>query len=117
MDDEIGERIKKKRELKKKKGEVCVYCNCNNKLLLTIDHKIPLSKGGEDVDSNKQVACAFCNFLKGNSLEKDFKLFLKNLYSLYDLGRIHAKINQFQLRFNPMGIPHEAKIINGGKQS
>lgn len=113
MNEKIGEIVKKKREFKKKKGEVCVYCNCNNKLLLNIDHKIPLSKGGEDIDSNKQVTCSFCNYLKGNSSEKDFKLFLKSLYSLYDLGKIHARVNQFHIKFNPMGLPSEIKIIKG----
>lgn len=32
-----------------------------------IDHIIPLSRGGEDVDSNVQVLCKLCHKLKTNS--------------------------------------------------
>lgn len=101
----VGKMVKKKRDLKKKLGEVCVYCDCNNKLLLTIDHKIPLSKNGKDVNSNKQVACFFCNYLKSNLSHKEFKIFLKNLYSLYDLGKIKVMVNQINIRFNTLGFP------------
>ncbi|MEV7213245.1 HNH endonuclease signature motif containing protein [Kitasatospora cineracea] len=29
-----------------------------------VDHVVPLSAGGEDIDSNTQVLCALCHVLK-----------------------------------------------------
>jgi len=97
--------INKNKMLKKKLGERCVYCGCNNKLLLNLDHKIPKSNGGKGLKKNRQVTCIFCNYLKGNLSQKEFKVFLKNLYSLYDLGKLNIRVNQFKIRFSPNGFP------------
>ena len=35
---------------------------------LTIDHVIPTSKGGQDIDENKQLLCQSCNSMKGNRM-------------------------------------------------
>ena len=66
----------------RKKGKLkCFYCgrspldsNCNNpysnKAKATIDHIIPLSKGGKEYDeSNLVVACYKCNQKKGDKYE------------------------------------------------
>ena len=76
----------RKRELRlmKKKGKGCLsckYCGLKNlipnhktkgvqkKYFATIDHVIPLSKGGKKYDSeNLVVACMPCNTKKGDSL-------------------------------------------------
>lgn len=38
------------------------------KINMNIDHIVPLSKGGKDKKSNKQLVHAHCNSLKGNNL-------------------------------------------------
>ena len=122
MKDKRSDKIKirlrrgiKNTNLKKKLGEVCVYCGCNNKLLLNIDHKIPLSKGGKDIEINKQVTCAFCNYLKGDLLPKEFKGYLKSLYNLYDLRKLNIKVNQFNIRFSHDRFPLELKDVQINK--
>ncbi|MFJ8394374.1 HNH endonuclease [Streptomyces sp. NPDC094144] len=40
----------------------CAYCNANAEHL---DHVVPLSRGGSDVESNMVPACAKCNLSKG----------------------------------------------------
>ncbi len=48
---------------------------CGRKILLddmTIDHIIPLSKGGEDDVENLSCTCYPCNLFKGNILPDDF---------------------------------------------
>lgn len=95
----------KNRELKKKLGEECVYCGCRNKLLLNIDHIIPKSSRKKYLKKNKQVTCFFCNYLKGDLSNKEFKILLKNLYSLYDLGKINVWVERFIIKFNPQGFP------------
>ena len=38
---------------------------------LTVDHVIPTSKGGQDMDENKQLLCQSCNSMKGNRMTTD----------------------------------------------
>jgi hypothetical protein len=49
----------------------CHYCGwCQ---FLTVDHRIPVSRGGTDDESNLVTACEDCNRSKGNMSEEDFK--------------------------------------------
>jgi len=44
-------------------GHACVYCGSTERL--TMDHLIPLSRGGTNVESNLVSACYSCNCSKG----------------------------------------------------
>ncbi len=44
-------------------------CKCGSTKELTIDHVIPLSKGGTDDDSNLVTMCFPCNLKKGNTVK------------------------------------------------
>ena len=47
----------------------CAGCNVHFPYRnLTIDHVIPTSKGGADIDENKQLLCQSCNSMKGNRM-------------------------------------------------
>ena len=39
----------------------CVYCGCNNRKTLTLDHVLPQSKGGKDTWENLVTCCMRCN--------------------------------------------------------
>jgi len=58
---------------------ICYYCN---KILLdneiTIDHLIPLSRGGKTTLDNLRIACKKCNNEKGNMTEQEYYTYLKN---------------------------------------
>jgi 5-methylcytosine-specific restriction endonuclease McrA len=41
----------------------------------TMDHIIPISKGGKHVSSNIKTACRWCNALRGNRKEVQLRLF------------------------------------------
>lgn len=45
----------------------------NHPKLRTIDHVIPLSKGGTNKEDNLQVVCRECNENKGNYYEEDYE--------------------------------------------
>ena len=47
-------------------GYACVYCGCDNRKTLTLDHVIPQSKGGKDSWDNLVTACRRCNSEKSN---------------------------------------------------
>lgn len=68
-------------------GPYCHYCGARVYLrpsdpygrkpdALTIDHVIPLSRGGEDEVDNMVVACGTCNNLKRSTSRKDFVAWL-----------------------------------------
>jgi len=57
-------------------GPICFYCN--NEIANTIDHVVPLCKGGTNDLSNLRPACQRCNVKKGN---KDLEEFMPSLLS------------------------------------
>jgi len=57
----------------------CYYCGVklylkkkSHRPVITIDHYIPLSKGGFDDTANKVPACKKCNNAKGDLMPEDF---------------------------------------------
>jgi len=58
----------------------CVYCDGNNKL--TIDHIIPVSRGGKSTFENCATACKSCNNKKGSRTPSEAKMYMsKQAYS------------------------------------
>lgn len=53
-------------------GNRCYYCHCEG--TMTIDHRIPLSKGGTNWPSNLVPACKSCNSSKRDKTEQEFKI-------------------------------------------
>lgn len=64
-----------RRQLLRAQGGVCGLCGAQMSLtegapdFATIDHIVPLSKGGADKIENMQAACARCNAEKGDRYE------------------------------------------------
>ncbi len=52
-------------------GRVCLKCGRKKKL--TIDHAIPMSRGGNDSYTNLQTLCEKCNAEKGDEIIWYFK--------------------------------------------
>jgi 5-methylcytosine-specific restriction endonuclease McrA len=48
----------------------CAYCGESESL--TVDHRIPLSRGGSDEISNIVPACSRCNCSKGTKTDREF---------------------------------------------
>ncbi len=57
-----------------KLGNKCVICGSKN---ITIDHIIPISKGGTNNIDNLQPLCKSCNSSKGNKNMEEFTKYLK----------------------------------------
>lgn len=96
--------IKAKRKIKK--GKACVYCNCNNSMILTVDHITPKARGGTDENSNKQVTCYICNYLKGALKHNEFKQYLSALKVQHHLCKIKLDVS-YKLKFSPNFFPRD----------
>jgi len=60
-------------------GFRCQYCGREETAEnLTVDHIVPLSRGGRDLWSNVVTACRTCNNLKGNKLPRECNLRLQD---------------------------------------
>lgn len=83
-DDVIGVKIadmkKHKQKLYGECGGRCRGCNEHLQMhLLQIDHILPRSKGGQDIESNLQLLCGSCNTIKGNRPMESLMARLKEL--------------------------------------
>jgi 5-methylcytosine-specific restriction endonuclease McrA len=54
-------------------GYHCAYCTKDCSEHPTIDHVIPLSKGGGNTLDNLVIACALCNIKKANKSVDEFQ--------------------------------------------
>jgi len=59
-----------RRNILRRDNNQCQYCG-SKKYLLTIDHIIPKSRGGEDSWENLVAACVNCNNKKGNQTPEE----------------------------------------------
>jgi 5-methylcytosine-specific restriction endonuclease McrA len=56
-------------------GYTCVYCDSKDGL--TIDHIIPVSRGGKSTFENCVAACRTCNHKKGNKTPSEANMYMK----------------------------------------
>lgn len=67
-----------KRQIHDRQGGLCAYCGRHRNIkYMTVDHIIPLSKGGTDDIDNLQCTCKMCNYLKGDMLPSEFTAFIR----------------------------------------
>jgi hypothetical protein len=84
----VTERGISKLSLRKKLGSKCYYCGKEmdfstakgkkwTRDMATIEHLIPLAKGGQHTFANTVLACRFCNISKNAKSEKEFRQEMK----------------------------------------
>ena len=69
---DVGQRLRSRNIKATLYGQQAGYCNgCEEHFRiqnLEIDHIVPVSKGGQDMDANLQLLCGSCNRIKGKRL-------------------------------------------------
>lgn len=101
--------------MKKKKKE-CIYCGCNNELLLTTDHKTPRCRGGGDEEKNTQICCWFCNQLKGPLTHIEFQKYFKSLIELKRLKKVRVIFPHYlKIAFNQEHYPNGNNVSRNKK--
>lgn len=74
-----------RRQLARDQANRCFYCGCPlvepparggpcPPRAATLDHRVPVSRGGTDDPNNICVSCYQCNVLKGCSTEEEFRV-------------------------------------------
>ena len=116
INENIAKKAKNNKKIKNKENNICKYCNCNNQLIMTIDHRIPRIRGGEDTNKNKDCVCYICNQLKGGLTDKEFKRYLKALLILKDLEKIRIEIAQPRIIFNQHHYPDFGMLVKDIKK-
>lgn len=109
---EVRDYVKKKRKIKRKNNSTCIYCKCNNPLIMTVDHRIPKIRGGEDNEKNMDCVCNICNRLKGCLTDKEFRKYLKALILLKELDKISIIIESPRIIFNHTHYPDYGKLVS-----
>lgn len=98
------------RELIYRKGDCKCYL-CGKELMLsdmTLDHVVPLSKGGTDCLENIRPCCKECNTWKGNSLMQEFIMKTGTIY----IRQIDIKIgNKFMWRFIKRYLNKQMEVL------
>jgi hypothetical protein len=62
----------------------CPYCSAPIDVLnMSIDHRVPVSRGGSLALSNLDAICADCNRLKGELTGKEFRAFLDGMHTFH----------------------------------
>lgn len=81
--------------LKSELPHICYYCNkkLTEKDIVTVDHKIPFSRGGLTTKENLVIACADCNCEKDNMTEEEYYTYKNEQKQFQDNFEVSKSIN------------------------
>lgn len=106
-----GERLAKPRStyplnnrtLFSRDGHICMYCGGHfSDTILTRDHIVPLSRGGQDTWENVVAACRRCNQHKGNELLENINMQLLATPYRPNLAEYLVLVNNRRIRVDQM---------------
>lgn len=69
-------------KIKQEREHKCHYCGkdiIDKKNDLTVDHRTPVSRGGEYIEENLVICCKDCNQDKGDMTEEEYKVYRKHI--------------------------------------
>lgn len=81
---------KKRLRVFQRDGFICKICKTNKEL--TIDHIVPLSQGGTDIESNLRTLCRKCNSERGDYAPSFFERIMYLVFTRKDANRLKHEI-------------------------
>ena len=83
-------------KFKKESEKICHYCGkkITNKDELTVDHVIPVSKGGENAKDNFVISCKTCNREKANLSAERYTEFLNIIKVMGESGSMLESVEK-----------------------
>ena len=78
-------------KIKENNKHVCYYCGKNiiDPDDLTVDHKIPVARGGQTVEFNLVIRCKNCNLTKSNLNESEYRSILNEAIELMKTTKLY----------------------------
>ena len=78
-------------KIKENNKHVCYYCGKNiiDPDDLTVDHKIPVARGGQTVEFNLVISCKNCNLTKSNLNESEYRSILNEAIELMKTTKLY----------------------------
>lgn len=100
------------KEFKLQNNHVCSYCckRITDDKDLTVDHKIPISRGGATTETNLTIACLKCNREKDNMTDKEYMRFKEIQLKIYESYEVSKLIMSLQKIFED--ITNISALIN-----
>lgn len=86
------------------RGTTCLYCQAGiDGVTFSLDHKLPISRGGSHALYNLAICCKRCNMAKGAMNDEEYLALLYLLRTFYDGGesvlrRLVSSGNMFRRR-------------------
>ena len=98
--------------LKKKHGTKCYYCGKEMDFkkgvgrkfkndMATIEHLIPLARGGEHTFENTVLACRFCNISRGAKSQEEFEKYVENACTGFEKTLYQHFVQHYLSRRSP----------------
>ena len=113
------------KNFKKESDKICFYCGklITNKSELTVDHVVPVSKGGENDADNFVISCKACNSEKSNLSAERYAEFLNIINIMGErsvmsesLEKIISGLKEIFLSLNGEILAMKAKLTTAEKK-
>ena len=112
-------------KFKKESDKVCNYCGkqITKKEELTVDHVVPISKGGENVKENFVISCKTCNLEKANLSAERYGEFLNIIKVMSEssgvlesVEKVMAGLKEMIINFNGELYAMKSKLAAAEKK-
>ena len=82
--------------MKRENEHICYYCGkkIEDEDQITVDHKIPVARGGQTVEFNLVICCKDCNITKSNLTESEYKEIISKSLEQFHKMEIYRIITQ-----------------------